>query len=294
MGDFDDWKLRSRKMKAQLVDSVQTLARLYRVVELGGTEGLCNILTWEQPQVDQLNAALVAHEHEPIPDLTKATIAEERAIERARRGQEPKQEKGLCMTCGKRQKMKPKRRCYWCYLAVQPIELQIQAAEARRALVPEGQDYRARVPQAEWPEGERWCSGCQGFVPLDYCRGSRCRAHASLAAHEQRLGSVYGITREQYEQLLKYQGYRCYICRRQVHSKRLAVDHDHATGEVRGLLCADSERGCNHKVVGLMSGIDMAKRVVEYLEDPPARRVLRPQQDDPDRPAAAPFIDTPF
>jgi hypothetical protein len=85
---------------------------------------------------------------------------------------------------------------------------------------------------------------------------------------------TYGISPEDYRALFLAQGGRCFICQRKVHTKRLAVDHDHKTGEVRGLLCADDERGCNHAVLGNIKDLAMAKRIVSYLENPPARSVL--------------------
>lgn len=51
----------------------------------------------------------------------------------------------------------------------------------------------------------------------------------------------YGITREQWEAMLAEQGGRCAICRGTRPGGRggvWAVDHDHATGVVRGLLCS--------------------------------------------------------
>lgn len=167
----------------------------------------------------------------------------------------------------------PKRqgahRCRWHWLKVQPILVQVNAADARRAGAGEA---RARVPAAEWPEGYRWCAGCQTFVPKWYTTGSRCKACASVAAHKHRLRSVYGISDEDYRDLLKLQDGRCFICRR-ITKKRLAVDHDHETGQVRGLLCADNERGCNHAILGNIRDIAMAQRIVEYLQNPPMARL---------------------
>jgi hypothetical protein len=51
---------------------------------------------------------------------------------------------------------------------------------------------------------------------------------------------LYGITPALYASLLEEQGGRCGICRSDKSGKksqRFAVDHDHDTGEIRGLLC---------------------------------------------------------
>lgn len=48
----------------------------------------------------------------------------------------------------------------------------------------------------------------------------------------------FGLTKEAYEQLLEKQNGGCAICGEACATgDRLAVDHDHETGEVRGLLC---------------------------------------------------------
>ena len=48
----------------------------------------------------------------------------------------------------------------------------------------------------------------------------------------------YGITEDDYNQMLKEQNHGCASCGQSCPSKKdLAIDHDHETGRVRGLLC---------------------------------------------------------
>jgi hypothetical protein len=46
-----------------------------------------------------------------------------------------------------------------------------------------------------------------------------------------------GVSDEQYELLLYAQGGHCALCPNVPKTRRLAVDHDHRSGQVRGLLC---------------------------------------------------------
>ena len=63
------------------------------------------------------------------------------------------------------------------------------------------------------------------------------------------LQRTYGITLEHYNQMLKDQEGKCAICRnpetQEIKGRvlRLAVDHHHGKGHVRGLLCAKCNRG---------------------------------------------------
>lgn len=56
------------------------------------------------------------------------------------------------------------------------------------------------------------------------------------------LKAAYGITLDQYEHKFKEQNGVCDICKktpeeRSSRSRGLSVDHNHATGKIRGLLC---------------------------------------------------------
>lgn len=73
------------------------------------------------------------------------------------------------------------------------------------------------------------------------------------------------ITFEKYEQLRGAQNYSCAICNTHESrlSKALAVDHDHKTGKIRGLLCMD----CNLLVVRVLEKYgDRLPKAAAYLE----------------------------
>lgn len=72
---------------------------------------------------------------------------------------------------------------------------------------------------------------------------------------------AYGITHEEYDALLKMQGGVCALCGRPPKTRSLAVDHDHSTGVVRGLLCLP----CNTALGKLGDSIETLERAIDYL-----------------------------
>jgi hypothetical protein len=62
-------------------------------------------------------------------------------------------------------------------------------------------------------------------------------------SRNQQLQQKYSITEEIYEKILIAQKNVCAICGNHQRYKRLAVDHSHKTGQVRGLLCENCNRG---------------------------------------------------
>lgn len=74
----------------------------------------------------------------------------------------------------------------------------------------------------------------------------------------------YGITPEQWDEMFENQKGCCAICDRHqdMFKKRLAVDHNHETGEIRGLLCAY----CNHRVVGRHRDGAKLRKIADYVD----------------------------
>ena len=75
------------------------------------------------------------------------------------------------------------------------------------------------------------------------------------------LKSKYGISVEDYESMLAAQGGVCAVCGDVNSDRRLAVDHDHETGEVRGLLCTR----CNVAIGFVREDRERISKIQEYL-----------------------------
>lgn len=62
---------------------------------------------------------------------------------------------------------------------------------------------------------------------------------------DRRLRTKYGMTIDEYDILYEAQGGFCKLCGgvEPMAGRRLAVDHHHPTGTVRGLLCSSCNRG---------------------------------------------------
>lgn len=96
-----------------------------------------------------------------------------------------------------------------------------------------------------------------------------------LQQREYRLRRTYGISLHEYELIKEAQGGACALClRARGISKPLQVDHDHTTEQdgaresVRGLLCGR----CNNRLGWFEAKRD---RVLDYLDNPPAKGVLK-------------------
>lgn len=113
------------------------------------------------------------------------------------------------------------------------------------------------------------CRYCQDdFQPAApshlYC-SDKCAANGVIQRHYKK---SYGLGYEEVKQLRKDQNHLCAICGEKgfmMNSRvksALCVDHDHKTGEIRGMLCHNCNRG-----LGLFQdSLDRLKSAIAYLE----------------------------
>lgn len=90
------------------------------------------------------------------------------------------------------------------------------------------------------------------------------KTQLDVKANYWRLKRTYGITPEQYDCLLEKQRSCCAICGKHKSSfpNKLYVDHNHLTGQVRGLLC----HYCNTGLGNFGDDVKAMRAAIEYVE----------------------------
>ena len=128
---------------------------------------------------------------------------------------------------------------------------------------------------------EKTCRRCGETKPLSKfyknknCKdghGSYCKVCVNKTVKDSKtpeksrkynLKSLYGITLEQYDEMLKNQNYGCKICGKTAEENKgnLVVDHCHSTGHIRGLLC----HACNKGLGNFKDDTDRMRVAMTYL-----------------------------
>jgi hypothetical protein len=135
-------------------------------------------------------------------------------------------------------------------------ERRYAATEHGRAVLAEKQ-RRRRAIHAEYMRAWRTQN-------LDHAREMDRKRRVLNSAYLKRKVTKYGITPEHYLQLFEDQNGKCAICGASPDGRRvvmLCVDHSHATGKVRGLLC----KVCNLAVGNLRDSAELALATAAYL-----------------------------
>jgi len=129
---------------------------------------------------------------------------------------------------------------------------------------------------------QRTCTVCGSCFEHWHYEAKYCSKHCTNKAYYSRnrdkqldkntqLQKVYGISIEQYKHMFKNQKGVCAICKEpetQIHNKtkqvlNLCVDHNHVTGQVRGLLC----KKCNMALGLLQDSVELLQTATKYLKN---------------------------
>lgn len=110
----------------------------------------------------------------------------------------------------------------------------------------------------------------EGVHCKKHAAASRSKTHQRMVT-ECRYKRLFNITFAEYKKLLKSQNGRCAICNRKPSKKRrLAVDHNHETQWIRGLLCWR----CNDVLGRVKDDTQLLSCFISYIELPPAFSVI--------------------
>jgi hypothetical protein len=103
-------------------------------------------------------------------------------------------------------------------------------------------------------------------------RQSGRRNYTTEKRHAKHLKVKFGMTPDEYRAMYDSQGGKCAICGKEETvmntavinkaPKKLSVDHDHKSGQVRGLLCSN----CNAAIGYLDDNISALEKAIEYLK----------------------------
>jgi len=115
-----------------------------------------------------------------------------------------------------------------------------------------------------------WCKTCCSENACDWQIRNKTRSDNNKKIwrdanpdrlKNSKLKSRYGISLENYNQMFGEQNGRCKICKKE--QKTLRVDHDHATGKIRGLLC----HKCNILLGNACDSVENLTNAINYLKN---------------------------
>ena len=116
-------------------------------------------------------------------------------------------------------------------------------------------------------DGKKYCTKCGEFKLLDefHLKHGKHRSSCKKCNQEPRTKfrySRYNLNENEFLDILIKQNYKCSICDNEFKNNRYAyIDHDHKTGNVRGLLCPR----CNTILGFCNDDIEILKSAINYL-----------------------------
>ena len=113
------------------------------------------------------------------------------------------------------------------------------------------------------------CSVCENTENLKrYREKYRANGHARKASYRYTLKTAYGLSEEDFTNMLSEQDGKCAICAGQLANTftgakglRPNVDHCHTSGNVRDILC----QTCNTGLGSFKDSVDLLRKAIKYL-----------------------------
>jgi hypothetical protein len=133
--------------------------------------------------------------------------------------------------------------------------------ENRESILIQNKAYRDNNKEKDNERKRRWCAENKNKVNEGWERFYQKQGIDNRS--EYYLLSKYNLTSKEYNIMLESQNHSCAICKRHQSEfkRRLAVDHCHDTGKVRGLLC----HKCNLVLGYVHDEVTTLNSAVEYL-----------------------------
>ncbi len=137
-------------------------------------------------------------------------------------------------------------------------------------------DFRLRMDK----KLNSWCKKCHTAWGVNKKRNTPAyREKAAITRRKYDLLKKYGLTVEEWNELLLQQNGVCKICKepkRNKTHKYLVVDHCHKTNKIRGLLC-DS---CNRAIGLFKDNVELMLKAIEYLQDITPKKQIKIFKND--------------
>jgi len=111
---------------------------------------------------------------------------------------------------------------------------------------------------------ERMVSSCDCVICHTDLSRNRGRQVLNIKKAKDRFFKrVYGVTPQEFNDMLWKQSYKCLLCGDQFNGKSPHLDHCHETGKVRGVLCGN----CNTGLGLFKDDIGRLQKAINYLEN---------------------------
>ena len=249
-----------------------------------------NDSTWSRQPGSRTQICVQCGENEPAPTRRICTQCRNANEREARKQRDTTDRPCTAEGCEKPRATTPSQVRSLCDEHYREYQRDLQT-RARRKAGAEERAYNRAPDDLQIPEDQKWCGGCSLVKQVEDFnrdaskkdgRQSRCKTceyegyKRRLAEDPERVRKIsresrmrnrrrqtYGVTNEEFEEMCEAQGGICAICQREPGQLGLCIDHDHETGEVRGVICSP----CNSGLGLFQDDPEFLRAAAAYIED---------------------------